>query len=148
MHRTCFLKTTNVSETMKTRKGSFDINNLTRDQLRIINTSLQPDCIMIVCSRCKGNINIRKLLNKLVSVVTKTTVRLDQYEEKLKEMETKLDYVKERIVEVEKATHPHPSSAKPISPPLLGLYQMPSLYPQKHSTASSSLLGVSLVLVA
>ena len=57
---------------------------------------------MIVCSRCKGNSNIRKLLNKLSSVVTKTAVKLDQYEEKLKEMETKLDDVMERIVEVEK----------------------------------------------
>ena len=35
-------------------------------------------------------------------MVTKTTVKLDQYEEKLKEMETKLDDVNERIVEVEK----------------------------------------------
>ena len=57
---------------------------------------------MIVCGRCKGNSNIRKLLNKLSSVVTKTAVKLDQYEEKLKDMETKLDDVKERIVEVEK----------------------------------------------
>ena len=57
---------------------------------------------MIVCSHCKGNSNIRKLLNKLSSVVTKTAVKLDQYEEKLKGMETKLDDVKERIVEVEK----------------------------------------------
>ena len=51
MHRTCFLKTTDKSETMKTRKGMFDVNNLTRDQLRIINASLQSDCVMIVCSR-------------------------------------------------------------------------------------------------
>ena len=57
---------------------------------------------MIVCSRCKGNSNTRKLLNKLSSVVTKTAVKLDQYEEKLKEMETILDDVKQRIVEVEK----------------------------------------------
>ena len=97
MHRTCFLKTTDISETMKTRKGMFDVNNLSRDQLRIINASLQSDCVMIVCSRCKGNSNIRKLLSKLSSVV-----KLDQYEEKLKQMETKLDDVKERIVEVEK----------------------------------------------
>ena len=34
-------------------------------------------------------------------MVTKTAVKLDRYEEKLKEMETKLDYVKERIVDVE-----------------------------------------------
>ena len=102
MHRTCFLKTTDIFETMKTRKDIFDVNNLSRDQLRIINASLQSDCVMIVCSRCKGNSNIRKLLNKLSSVVTKTAVKLDQYEEKLKEMETKLDDVKERIVEVEK----------------------------------------------
>ena len=102
MHRACFLKTTDISETMKTRKGMFDVNNLSRDQLRIINASLQSDCVMIVCSNCKGNSNIRKLLNKLSSVVTKTALKLDQYEEKLKEMETKLDDVKERIVEVEK----------------------------------------------
>ena len=78
MHRTCFLKTTDISETMKTRKSMFDVNNLSRDQLRIINASLQSDCVMIVCSRCKGNSNIRKLLNKLSSVVTKTAVKLDQ----------------------------------------------------------------------
>ena len=35
-------------------------------------------------------------------MVTKTAVKLGPYEEKLKEMETKLDDVKERIVEVEK----------------------------------------------
>ena len=103
MHRTCFLKTTDISETMKTRTGMFDVNNFTRDQLRIINASLQSDCVMIVCSHCKGNSNIRKLLNKLGFVVNKTAVKLDQYEEKLKEIETKLDDVKERIVEVEKA---------------------------------------------
>ena len=49
--------------------------------------SLQSDCVMIVCSRCKGRSNIRKLLNKLSSVITKTAVKLDQYEQKLKEME-------------------------------------------------------------
>ena len=76
----------------------FDVNNLTRDQLRIINASLQSDCVMIVCSRCKGNSNIRKLLNKLGSVVTMTVVKLDQYEEKVNEMETKLEDVKERII--------------------------------------------------
>ena len=65
MHRTCFLKTTDISETMKTRKGMFDVINLSRDQLRIINASLQSECVMIMCSRCKGNSNIRKLLNKL-----------------------------------------------------------------------------------
>ena len=79
----------------------FDVNNLSRDRLRIINTSLQSDCVMIVCSRCKGNSNTRKLLNKLSSAVTKTAVKLDQYEEKLKQMETKLDDVKESIAEVE-----------------------------------------------
>ena len=102
MHRTCFLKTTNISETMKTRKSMFYVNNLSMDQLRIINASLQSDCVMIVCSRCKGNSNIMKLLNKLSAVVTKTAIKLDQYEEKLNEMETKLDDVKERIVEMEK----------------------------------------------
>ena len=91
MYTTCFLKTTDISETVKTRKGIFDVNNLTRNQLRIINASLQSDWVMIVYSRCKRNSNIRKLLNKLGSVVTKTAVKLDQYEEKLKEMETKLD---------------------------------------------------------
>ena len=100
MHRTCFLKTTDLSKTMKTRKGMFDVNNLSMDQLGIINASLQSDCVMIVCSRCKGNSNIRKLLNKLSSVVTKTAVKMGQYEEKLKEIETNLDDVKERIVEV------------------------------------------------
>ena len=90
MHRSCFLKTTDISETMKTRKGMFDVNNLCIDQLRIINASLQSDCVMIVCSRCNGNSNIRKLLNKLSSVVTETAVKLDQYEKKLQEMETKL----------------------------------------------------------
>ena len=43
--------------------------------------------------------------------------------------------------------HPHPSSSKPSSKPLSGLYQIYSLNPQKHSTASS-LLGVSLLLFA
>ena len=85
MHKTCFQKTTDISETMTTRKGMFDVNNLSRDQLRIINASLQSDCVMIVCSHCKGNSNIRKLLNKHSSVVTNTAVKLDQYE-KLKEM--------------------------------------------------------------
>ena len=80
----------------------FVVNNLSRDQLRIINASLQSDCVLIVCSHCKGNHNIRKLLSKLSSMVTKTAVKLDQYEEKLKEMETKLHDAKERIVEVEK----------------------------------------------
>ena len=103
MHRTCFLKTTDISERMKTRKGILDVNNLTWDQLRIINASLRFDSVMIVYSHCKGNSSIRKLLNKLGSAVTKTAIKLDQYEEKLKEMETKLDDVKERIVEVEKA---------------------------------------------
>ena len=102
IHRTCFLKTTDIPETMKTRKGMFDVNNLSMDQLRIINASLQSDCVMIVCSRCKGNSNIRKLLNNLSYVVTKTAVKLDQHKEKLKETETKLDDVKGRIVEVEK----------------------------------------------
>ena len=101
MHRACFLKTIDISETRKTRYGMFDVNTLSMDQLRIINASLQSGCVMIVCSRCKRNNNIRKLLNKLSSVVTKTAVKLDQYEEKLKEMETKLDDDKERIVEVE-----------------------------------------------
>ena len=99
MHKTCFLKTTDISETMKTMKGMFDVNNLSMDQLRIINASLQSDCVMIVCIRCNGNSNTRKLLNKLSTVVTKTVVKLDQYAEKLKEMETKLDDVKKRIVE-------------------------------------------------
>ena len=40
MHSTCFLMTTDISETMKTKKGMFDVNNLTRDHLRIINASL------------------------------------------------------------------------------------------------------------
>ena len=61
------------------------------DQLRIINASLQSDCVMIVFSLCKGKNNIRKLPNKLGSVVTKTVVKLDQYEDKLNEMETKLE---------------------------------------------------------
>ena len=44
----------------------------------------------------------QEIAQQLSSVVTKTAVKLDQYEEKLKEMETKLDDVKERIVEEEK----------------------------------------------
>ena len=71
MHTTCFLKTTDISETMRTRKCMFDVNNLSSDPLRIINASLQSDCVMIVCSRCKGNIILRKLFNKLSSVVTR-----------------------------------------------------------------------------
>ena len=67
MHRTCSLKTTDISETMKTMNGVFDVNNLSRDQLRITNASLQSDCVTIVYSRWKGNSNIRKLLNKLSS---------------------------------------------------------------------------------
>ena len=39
-----------------------------------------------------------------------------------------------------------PSVLKPISPLLSVPYQMPSINPQKHSTASSFLLGVSLLL--
>ena len=81
------------------------MSTITRDQFRITNSSLQSEGVMIVCIRCKGNNNIRKLLNKLRSVVTKTAVKLDQYEQKLNKMETKLDNVKERILEVEKHKH-------------------------------------------
>ena len=45
-------------------------------------------------------------------MVTKTAVKLDQYEEKLKEMETKLDDVKERIVDVVKAKPPEAAWVK------------------------------------
>ena len=65
----------------------FDVNNLTRDQLLVINASLQSDCyVMILCSHCKGNSNIRKL----GSVVTKTVIKLDQHEENLKEMVSRI----------------------------------------------------------
>ena len=45
-------------------------------------------------------------------MATKTAVRLDQYEEKLKEMETKLEDVKERIVEMGKAKPNEAACAK------------------------------------
>ena len=53
MHWTYFLKTTDISETMKTRNDMFDVNTLTRDTLRIINAHLRSDCVMIMCSSCK-----------------------------------------------------------------------------------------------
>ena len=103
MHKACILKTTDISETMKVKKARndvFDVDHRTRDHLRIFSTSLQFDCTRIVCSRCKGNGNIRKLINKLRYVVTKTDVKLDQYKERPKEMEAKMDDDKETIVGV------------------------------------------------
>ena len=55
MHMTCFLKFTDISEIMRTRKDMLDVDNLTMDQ------SLWSICATIVCIRFKGNINIRKL---------------------------------------------------------------------------------------
>ena len=60
---TCVLKT--LSGTVITRKGMFDVDNLTKDQFQIITASLQSDSVMIVGNHCKGNIN------KLNSAVNK-----------------------------------------------------------------------------